>query len=184
MHPDRRKWNRKYRAGSVPNTPAPIVKAHALRAARGLALDIAAGNGRNAIYLASQGFTVEALDISDSGLRQFAGAVPQIRSACVDLERFFLPRERYSLVINIKYLSRRLFPYIREALLPGGVLIFETFLEGGRPAPRKPFCQDHLLRSNELLRAFLNMKILHYQEQQSAAGREPYPLASLVAIRP
>ena len=120
---------------------------------------------------------------SDEGLRQFAGTHPRVRCVCVDLERYFPARRRYSLVINIKYLSRRLFPYIQEALLPGGVLLFETFLEGGRRPPRKPFCPDHLLRSNELLRAFLSMQILFYRERQHAADRQPYPLATLVAVR-
>lgn len=183
MHPDRRKWNRKYRQGSGPKRPATIVRDHWRRASRGLALDIAAGNGRNALYLAQQGFLVEALDISDQGLRQFAGTHPRIRAACVDLEIYFPPKSRYSLVINIKYLSRRLFPYIQEALIPGGVLIFETYLQGENRPRRESFCEDHLLRANELLRAFLNLQILFYRETQSAADPEPYPLASLVAVR-
>lgn len=180
MHPDRRKWNRKYCEGLEPSAPAPIVADHCTLARKGRALDIAAGNGRNALYLASRGFTVEALDISDEGLRKFAGVHPRIGCACVDLERYRLPASRYELVINIKYLSRRLYPYIEEALRPGGVLIFETFLKDGGRGPRKPFCDDHLLRSNELLRAFLNLKILYYRERASASD---YPLASLVAVR-
>ncbi|HHP7234442.1 MAG TPA: class I SAM-dependent methyltransferase [Desulfobacterales bacterium] len=182
MHPDRRKWNRKYRDGLGRSAPAAIVKSYCRYATAGLALDIAAGNGRNALYLARQGFTIEALDISEEGLRKFAGKHPRVRCACVDLEHYRPLPSRYNLVINIKYLNRRLMPYLSDALRSGGLLIFETFLKSTRP-PRKPFCEDHLLHSNELLHVFPDMQILYYRERTSAAPGEPYPLASLVAVK-
>ena len=82
MLKDRLKWNEKYQTASYPLEPAPILKNYIDLAGGRKALDIAAGNGRNALFLAEQGFTVDAVDISDSGLRLFAGKHPNIQPIC------------------------------------------------------------------------------------------------------
>jgi tellurite methyltransferase len=146
--------------------------------------DIGAGNGRNSLFLAEQGFVVDAVDISDVGLSLFAGRHPNARGLCADLDTFDLPRDRYGLIINIKYLNRRLFPQIRDGLVAGGVLIFETFLETSDQRVRQPSCRDHVLRKNELLHAFLSLQIIFYQEALNTHGPEPGCLASLVAVKP
>ena len=88
MHPDRIKWNRKYRSRRVALSahPSDIVCNFYHLASHGCALDIAAGNGRNALFLAQKGFAVDALDISEVGLKMAAGRTPKIRAACVDLD--------------------------------------------------------------------------------------------------
>jgi SAM-dependent methyltransferase len=183
MLQDRLKWNEKYQNQSYPDEPAVIVKEN-VKLARGKnALDIAAGNGRNALFLARQGFVVDAVDIADTGLAQFAGKHPGIQPICADLDDFDIPAHRYDLIVNIKYLNRRLFPYIREGLAPGGVLIFETFLESQHPAMGQPGCRDYLLRENELLHAFLKLQIVYYKEAKDEEDSEAARLASLVGIK-
>jgi SAM-dependent methyltransferase len=183
MLQDRLKWNEKYQNQSYPDEPAVIVKEN-VKLARGKnALDIAAGNGRNALFLARQGFVVDAVDIADTGLAQFAGKHPGIQPICADLDDFDIPAHRYDLIVNIKYLNRRLFPYIREGLAPGGVLIFETFLESQHPAMGQPGCRDYLLRENELLHAFLKLQIVYYKESKDEEDSEAARLASLVGIK-
>jgi SAM-dependent methyltransferase len=183
MRQVRFKWNEKYQAENYPTEPATIVKHYFKLAAGKRALDIAAGNGRNAIFLAKQGFLVDAVDIADAGLAQFAGKHPGIHSVCADLDNFDIPAERYDLIINIKYLNRRLFPYIREGLVPGGVLIFETLLDSPDSAKHKLCCRDYLLRENELLHAFLSLKIVLYKEAEDTHHGETAFLASLVGIK-
>jgi SAM-dependent methyltransferase len=180
---DRLKWNEKYQNANYPDYPAAIVKQYANLVKGGKALDIAAGNGRNAIFLARQGFVVDAVDIADTGLAQFAGKHPGIRSVCADLDSYDIAANRYDLIVNLKYLNRRLFPYIREGLAAGGVLIFETFLESQHPAADQPGCRDYLLRENELLHAFLSMQIVYYKETKDEKDAETARLASLVAIK-
>jgi 2-polyprenyl-3-methyl-5-hydroxy-6-metoxy-1,4-benzoquinol methylase len=68
---DRLKWNEKYQSQSYPDEPAAIVKQYVELAGGKNALDIAAGNGRNALFLARQGFVVDAVDIADTGLAQY-----------------------------------------------------------------------------------------------------------------
>lgn len=183
MQQDRLKWNKKYQRDSYSDEPAAIVSQYVGLADGKNALDIAAGNGRNAIFLARQGFIVDAVDIADKGLAQFAGKHPNIRPVCADLDDYDIPPNRYDLIVNIKFLNRRLFPYIREGLAPGGVLIFETFLESQYPATDHPRRHDYVLRENELLHAFLAMQIVCYQESKDEKEADAARLASLVAVK-
>jgi SAM-dependent methyltransferase len=185
MHPDRVKWNRKYRCRSAARRgpAAEIVREFYALADRGRALDLAAGEGRNALFLAQKGFTVEALDISETGLRRIAGRHPAIRAACVDLDVYDILPRRYALVVNIRYLNRRLIPQIADALTAGGLLIFETYLQRPNVVPRRKMRSDHLLKINELLCAFSALEVVYYRETTAPVRKEPYPLASLVAIK-
>jgi hypothetical protein len=76
-----------------------------------------------------------------------------------------------------------LFPYIYEGLAPGGVLIFETFLNSPNPAKNQPGCRDYMLLENELLHAFLSLKIVCYKEANDEKDAEAAWLASLVGIK-
>lgn len=185
MQKDRIKWNKKYlsKKNRMPG-PAEIVQKFYPLAPLGNALDIAAGTGKNALFLAEKGFTVDAVDISDVALGGLSGRHPNIRPICADLDTFDIPVRRYSLILNIRFLSRRLFPYIREGLIPGGVLIFETYLEGSGEDYCRSSCRDYLLRDNELLHSFLSLKIRFYQETKIIEHKKDFcHIASLVATR-
>lgn len=183
MRQDRIKWNEKYQSQDYPVEPSEIVEKYSKLAGGKNALDIAAGNGRNALFLARQGFRVDAVDISDKGLARFAGKHPGIHPICADLDEFDIPAGRYNLIININYLNRRLFPYICEGLSPRGVLIFQTFLESHGSTKEQPACRDYLLRSNELLHAFLSLKIIRYTEAEENRHDEKAWMASLVGVK-
>lgn len=178
---DRVRWNRKYRDRQYSATPAEIVTRYFHLASPGCALDIAAGTGKNALFLADNGFAVDAVDISDVAMDALAGRHPGITALCEDLDRYDIPAERYNLIVNIRYLNRRLYPQIVEGLQPGGLLIFQTYIEG--PADGDgPSCRDYLLRENELLHAFLCMNIRYYAEKRETGPTGgPFYLASLVA---
>jgi len=183
MLKDRLKWNEKYRQKDYPAEPSDIVKAFFGQAPGTAALDIAAGSGRNALFLADQGFTVDAVDIADEGLALLAGRHRSIRTVCADLDAFDIPAGRYDLIVNILYLNRRLFPQIREGLKPGGLLIFETLLEPLDKSERSRHCRDYFLRENELLHSFLSLRVLHYREGPEAGRDSARLLASLVGVR-
>ncbi|MBW2412362.1 MAG: methyltransferase domain-containing protein [Deltaproteobacteria bacterium] len=179
---DKVKWNKKYRQKKYSTTPSQIVRNYFELAPGKNALDIGAGNGRNSLFLARQGFSVDAVDISDEGLKQFAGRHSDIHPICEDLDTFDIPGNRYDLIINVKYLNRRIFPYIKEGLRPGGLLIFETFLETGYSDSENKIQRDYLLRENELLHAFLSLHILYYSERPGKDNDGQF-LASLVAVK-
>jgi SAM-dependent methyltransferase len=183
MLSDRQKWNQKYETEQLPDAPSSIVKQFFSLAGGKKALDIATGNGRNALFLANQGFAVDAVDISDAGLNLFAGKHENVRPICADLDNFDIAPEQYDLILNIKYLNRRLFPYICEGLKRGGVLIFQTFLDSADENTEQPHCRDYLLRENELLHAFLSLRILYYMDGKEMSRDDAINLATLIAVR-
>lgn len=107
---DRIRWNEKYREKEYQDYPSEIVKKFYHLAPKGLALDIAAGTGRNAIFLADQGFAADAVDVSDVSIRELSGKHAGVSALCADLDTYEIPADRYSLILNIRYLNRRLFP--------------------------------------------------------------------------
>jgi len=183
MRLDRIKWNAKYRRDCRPADAAGVVKKFYHLAPGKKALDIAAGNGRNAIYLAGKGFSVDAVDISEIGLAEFASRHPEINAVCADLDQFEIAAARYDLIVNVKFLNRRLFPYIQEGLKAGGIVIFQTLLESQKVESKPGHCRDYLLRKNELLHAFLGLRILYYREAQGAETNHHEALATLVGVK-
>ena len=183
MQDDRKRWNQKYLKGTYSNGPSSIVKKYYKLAPQGKALDIAAGTGRNAIFLAEKGFQVEAVDVSDVGLKRISKRHPNLHPVCIDIDTFDIPADRYSLILNIRFLSRRLFSCICEGLTAGGVLIFETYLEAPNRESRAPICRDYLLKENELLHVFQSLRIIFYQERKERQAGEFPHFASLVALK-
>jgi SAM-dependent methyltransferase len=133
-------------------------------------LDLACGEGHNGIFLASKGCRVVLADRSREALekaRELASSTDASATIWqVDLERKGLnPLEgkSYSGILVFRYLHRPLFPYMKEALMPGGILIYETFtLEQAKfGKPRSP---DHLLNPGELKEWFGGWTVIHYHE--------------------
>ncbi len=174
--PSRQRWDHRY--ASLP--PKARLEPTAFVAAclpklpgRGWALDIAAGAGRHTIALAQHGLQVEAVDISGQGLRlareraMAAGLIPgrQIRYTIADLERSWLPRRDYDVILVSFFLHRPLFPLIKARLRPGGWLVYETFtVEQTKVTPHRSFRASVLLQPEELRQAFGNFEILSYAE--------------------
>lgn len=179
MKDDREKWNRRYLTREWPREASSIVTRFVAQAPVGRALDIACGIGRDTIYLAGRGFVVDAVDISEVGLGELRGQPGKVNPICADLDYFDIAPRTYDLIINVNFLQRRLFPQIAEGLKPGGLLIFQTYVEGPPTKKETPHCREYLLRPNELLRAFLQLHICYYREKE-----ENGIVASLVGICP
>lgn len=184
MTSDRDKWNRKYREKHFPTAPSGIVREFYHLAKVGRALDLACGNGRNACFLAAHGFEVDAVDISEEGLRRFVCRSTAINRICQDVKSFRIHPRRYQLIVNTRFLMRRLFPALQEGLLPGGVLIFETYLQEASLTAGRKFGRHHLLRDHELRHAFPALQTLAYREGPSRHKDAPARKASLIAVRP
>jgi len=180
---DRIKWNDKYHKHDPITTPSRIVETHFHLSRKGQALDIASGTGRNAIFLAEHGFSVDAIDISEVGLQHLGDRHPEISPICADLDTYEIPPNRYTLILNIRFCQRRLFPLIIEGLAPGGILIFESYLEQSEREGDGPTCRDYLLRENELLHAFLALHIINYREGTVPGRKSHNRVASLVAVK-
>lgn len=183
MLEDKERWNKRHVEKPMRHNVEPIIEKYISYANRGNALDIACGVGRNTHFLARNGYRVDAVDISDYALSQ----VEELENICkieTDLDSYNLELEKYDVIININYLSRRLFPQIKEALNSGGVLIYETFIVAHGDF-NQPANQEFLLRKNELLHAFIGLDIIYYEERDDINLRgEKTRVASLVARKP
>ncbi len=160
-----------------------VVRDYIHQAPKGRGLDIACGTGAVSLFLAGKGFVVDAVDISDVALTAFSKLHPRVHTICADLDTFDLAANHYSLVTNIRYLNRRLFPQILDALLPGGMLIFETFLKSRKKELDNGFKREYLLEEKELLKAFAPLDILYYKETDSGNDQTPARIASLVGMK-
>ena len=158
---------------------------------RGLALDVAMGEGRNAIYLASRGFDVDGVDADPEAVSRARSAARKlgvpIRAVVGNLQdgTYILPIETYNIILCVNYLHRPLFQDIRSGLVPGGVVLYQTFTREQTQfgKPRNP---DHLLEPGELKQAFAGYEILRYRERIGPARRtgEMRAIASIVARKP
>jgi 2-polyprenyl-3-methyl-5-hydroxy-6-metoxy-1,4-benzoquinol methylase len=88
--------------------------------------------GHNSIWLAQNGWNVDAVDVSDRGL-QVADEVARANRARVqwiaaDIDSWRPEIHGYDIALVFRFLERESTPrIIRQALRPGGWLIYETF---------------------------------------------------------
>ena len=188
MRSDQKRWDERFRKkefafGKEAN---PFLKRHIALLPKGKALDIATGEGRNAIFLAQNGFDVEAVDISKMGLRKARKLAKEmgvkIRTFDVDLDTYQIKKGQYDLIANFYFLKRSLIPKIKKGLKKGGRVIFETYvLEHRNLGTGGPKETKYFLKPNELLRLFDGFRILRYREGIFREGGKRKAIASLIA---
>jgi SAM-dependent methyltransferase len=162
--------------------PIPFLKDNINLLPKNKALDLAMGEGRNGVYLATQGFDVLGLDISPIGLnkaKQLAKHLnTKIQTRVVDLENYQLEKNSYDVIICTYYMQRDLFDQIKDSLRPGGMALIETFNTDYLKYSRFP--KKYLLKHNELLEIFKDFKIIRYQAYDD--GKEAF--SSIIAQKP
>jgi SAM-dependent methyltransferase len=157
----------------------------------GKALDIGIGEGRNALFLAAQGWEVTGFDISDVGV-QLAREAAQKRGLKLeisvdDVDRFDYGKQRWDLVVGMYMhtLITRNAAKIIESLKPGGIIVVEGF---HRDLNRQGLQGGYIgYRTNELLKAFDRLRVLYYEDTVGPAdwetsGREA-PIVRFIAVR-
>jgi tellurite methyltransferase len=185
---DRKRWDKRFgtKEFALGKEPNPFLKKHIYLLPKGKALDMATGEGRNAVFLAQHGFEVDAVDISEKGLKKARKLAREkgvkVNAFLVDLDHYRIEKERYDLIVNFYFLKRRLIPRIKKGLKKGGRVIFETYLlehrKLGTGGPKQP---KYFLKPNELLRFFKDFRILFYREGIFREGGKRKAVASLIA---
>ena len=169
----------------APAEPSRWVRRWAhLVAPGGAVLDVAAGAGRHARFLAQRGHPVTALDRNASALATMHD-VPGIATLECDLEGAPWPLagdRRFAAVVVTNYLHRPLMPRLIDALAPGGVLIYETFAQGNETVG-KPSNPAFLLAPGELLAACMPaLRVIAYQDGFLSQPREAF-IQRICAVR-
>lgn len=97
---------------------------------RGKVLDLAMGEGRNAVYLAKRGFDVLGVDLSSVALRKAKRLAREmkvkIRVEQADLNQYSIPPGGYDVVLLIEFYLPSLWPKILKGVRSGGWLVFES----------------------------------------------------------
>lgn len=138
----------------------------------GRVLDLACGSGRHARYFAARGHPVEAVDRDPAAIARLEG-VAGVATRCADLEGGPWPYERegFAGIVVANYLHRPLFPRLLSALMPGGILLYETFAAGNERYGR-PSNPDFLLNPGELLEVVRGrLRVIAYEDLVVAAPK-------------
>jgi SAM-dependent methyltransferase len=195
-------WDDRFASGEYPRAPEPsaVLRSYEPAIPDGRALDVAAGTGRNAVYLAEAGYAVDALDASREGLsivreraaeRDVADRVETIQA---DASTYGFPDETYELITMSFFHALDRFADLIESLAPGGYLFVEGHLRSADATPSGPSDDRYRFAANELLRAGLGLTVLYYDEtteerpgdhrratarllaRRSNGGRQTYPI--------
>ena len=130
---DRGAWNKRYETSELVWTADPnrflVAELEGVRPGR--ALDLGAGEGRNAVWLSQQGWTVTAMDFSDVGLDKArtlaASAGVELDTVCADATDLDDPSAFDLVAVVYLHLpsERRRVAHRRAAaaVAPGGILL-------------------------------------------------------------
>lgn len=182
-------WDKRYRlrehaASDFEAGPTPLLVESASKLAPGRALDLASGTGRNALWLAEQGWDVTAVDGAPTAVETLRGRAAEralaIQAVVADLEKheFRIEPATWDLIAICYYLQRDLFEPAERGVAPGGILIALVHIN-------EPGEADGLyrLRPGELPKYFEGWKILHFHEGRAKDLIHRRAVAEIVAQR-
>jgi len=201
MPQNAQEWDHRYRQPGywAGTEPAEFLRDVLPLLPHGTTLDLACGEGRNAVFLAARGWCVLAVDRSrpalekaevlarEAGVPALWGAPGRLaaRSAHpltlleTDLESSALPARQFDVVLCFNYLQRSLLSALPRLLRPHGLLVYETYTLAQLQFAKGPRNPEFLLRPDELRVAFPTLEILFYREIVAGKG-----IASLLARKP
>jgi SAM-dependent methyltransferase len=193
-------WDERFRAGSYPSDPdpSPVLREYVDTFPAGRALDVATGTGRNAVFLAEEGYDVDAIDRSREGLRiaRRNAADRGVEADCdwlqADAAEFDYPVEEYDVITISFFRTLDRLPDIKAALKPDGILFYQHHLRSAESVEVGPSTDRYRFAANELLHACLDLTVLCYGEttekgdgrraaralvvaRNSTGGRQTYP---------
>ena len=188
---DRQRWNERYRLGAYADRehPSPWLVSCLPRVAAGRALDVACGAGRNALYLAEQGFAVTGVDISGEALAR-AGASAGARGLTVewiehDLEEGLGASGPFDLILLVRYLDLGLLPALCRELAPGGCLVVEEHLATARDDVAGPRNPRFRVVPGALREAAQGVEVVEsFEGETDDPDGRPVVLARMLARRP
>ena len=170
---DARKWDARYAdADPAAAVPARVLSENLhLLPPGGDALEPACGLGANALLLAARGFRTRAWDISATALQRLAATAAAaglgIETRTVDLTRHDFAGEQFDVIVVSRFLERAIIPALIDALRPGGLVYYQTFVKDS-PEPGGPSNPAYRLACNELLQLFDSLQLLVYREEGRA----------------
>ncbi|WP_077212980.1 class I SAM-dependent methyltransferase [Bacillus dakarensis] len=171
----REKWNGKYQERlndfKQPNPNTRLTNlSNYLKG--GFALDLACGLGGNSLFLAGQGYAVDAIDISDVAITYLKEhtevqnlSITAKQCDLTNLDSLNFQNEFYDLAVITYYLDRKIFPYLKTLIKENGYIFIETFYLA-EENKNEHISNEYKLQPQELLREFSDWLILYYEENE------------------
>ena len=188
---ERQKWERRWADldPDIVREPTSTLTILALVTNGGEAMDLACGDGRNAIYLAQRGFRVHALDISSKALDMVNERARDLDLAVVtelaDIDEHTFLEDSYDLVNISFYVNRspELNLSIKQALRPGGFIVQEQHCDSEFDVAG-PAEERFRLRPGELLNLFRDFHVRFYSETLEDLPDSRISVARIIAQKP
>lgn len=134
----------------------------------GVALDVAGGIGRHALWLARRNWRVTVVDISEVAIRKLD---QKMRQLDLSLELFALDAKEYpfkpacfDLIVIFYHFDRDICSSVLSALKPGGFLICKSALSWDGYEGTPPTSIEQLRRS-EILSMLPGLRVMHHEER-------------------
>jgi predicted O-methyltransferase YrrM len=190
-------FNRLYRQETQDRftiAPSEFLAAMVTRMKPGKPLDVAMGQGRNAVFLATQGWDVTGYDIAEEGLEvaqeNARKAGVRITTVHAGWDDFDHGREQWDLIsfiyMDAPVMDPRFIARIQAALEPGGYVLFDRpYRNLENPEPFWPEKEHD--KPNALPKAWSDLQLVFYEDtngvgdwQQTAVARQEYTQLRLV----
>ena len=160
-------WNQRYLDGWPQEPTSFLLSIADLLPVSGRALDVAGGNGRNALWLAARGLDTTVVDVSDRalGFARTEAADREVQLTCIhaDLRSEALPSGEWDLILCSHYLQRDLFPAMIGSLAERGMLACAiATVRNLERHPRPP--REFVLDEGELARLVGGLTVIRYEE--------------------
>ena len=166
--------------------PISFLENHLSCLRKGKALDIAMGEGRNAVFLAQMGFQVSGFDISKEAVAK-AEVLARTKGVTLetkvcDLDFYLFPMLCFDTIIMTYFKPiPRYFFEIKRCLVQGGTFLVENYTTDQFLIEKEPhIAPEACFKPNELLGHLDGLRILFYQE----ATIEGRALVQCVAKKP
>jgi tellurite methyltransferase len=178
---DLRGWDDRYKTHPGDQRATPLLASTACNLPPGRALDLACGAGRNALWLASRGWHVTAVDGSSAATAVLTARNPIIDARVADLEKhhYVIEPDSWDLIAMCYYLQRDLFEPAKRGVTPGGIVLAIVHI----PEPGEGLTPFRLA-PGELARYFDGFEILHHYQGPSHDPAHQRWVAEIVARRP
>ena len=138
---DRERWNRRYQLGAYEDRtyPSEILIDWIDLLPKGRALEIACGSGKNARFLANNGFETVGLDISDVALQRARERENphenKVEYLLHDLDEGLPHLGLFNVITMIRFLDLKIISTLDQHLVEGGCAVFELHMKYEHSAP-------------------------------------------------
>lgn len=174
----------------------PIIEQIPTIVSSGTVLDVGAGQGRNALFLAKRGFNVTASDISEIGLEQLKEQAQEegveIATKLASIDDIDQELEQYDVILinfTLHHLkeshARKIIDMYKEETKPGALHVISTFTSQGdfyeMPQNKEMFYSE----PGELKTLYKDWEIIEYREEvrkTNATREDGTPMENLTAL--